>query len=72
MQLNIYCENSFALSQGYIERTYLLQTICKQWKELVSLAIGIGFILSVIVVPFTVTAEFETRIKKLEEELQNI
>ena len=39
------------------------------WQELASAALGLGFVLSFLLAPFTATAEFETRIEKLEKEV---
>jgi len=47
----------------------IAQGIWTDWKEIFSAALGVGFILSFLVVPFSVTAEFEERISKLESEV---
>jgi hypothetical protein len=44
----------------------ITQGFWTDWQELISAALGVGFILSFLVVPFSITAEFEERISKLE------
>lgn len=38
-------------------------------QEMISAALGIGFFLSFLVAPFSITAEFEERISKLEKDV---
>jgi hypothetical protein len=42
------------------------------WQELTGGILGIGFLLSFLLAPFTTTAEFEERITKLEKEVNPV
>ncbi len=52
----------------YYVISQITQGAWTDWKEVVGAALAVGFILSFLVVPFSVTAEFEQRISKLEGE----
>jgi hypothetical protein len=47
----------------------ITQGFWTDWSELFSATLGMGFFLSFIIVPFSITAEFEERISKLEKEV---
>jgi hypothetical protein len=47
----------------------ITQGFWTDWSELLSATLGIGFFLSFLIVPFSITAEFEERISKLEKEV---